>query len=673
PITPAVGVKPATPPKGIEAPKATAIGVAVQLPVSTTSRLTPAAGVVRIPRAEPSVPSDRDTLDDDAVAILATPTGGVPAPMLKPTSLGVSPLARSPKSDHPKATRIGFPAIKLPAMEAPAVIVATPPRDADPPPNASPFMRATPPQPMVAVVPPKPSGPPMPRQPTPFAPLPIVRLPAASDAILDPEKTDLTDIPASDEPRSLGVAIVTAVVPEASEPTRQEPPLSPSEIAAAEQSGPPSRSGGMRASELLAAIGGEDWTMSPDEEAPKVLPAVTVETMDSVRPTEEMGALARPTPDPDIADNWTMTADPSAAGGWSEPSKVDIPPMPPPKGNRLVDVASAAPINAVEWEDKPTGIGEPLVEIDPSLLPTTTMTRAPTPPPIPALGSRPPAIPPPLGPMPPQLQPAMSSFGPTGPVQPIARASSQVPVFDGDPLALYGGPRPPDPMESTSLLTPPKSKRGIIIALVAIGVALAGTAIAVFGFGVGRSKPSTQPIAVTPPPVPAPAPEPAPTPTPAPTAPPAPPAIAACKVDVQSSPDGAEIWLADAQLGITPTTLSLPCGVEAKLSLKHGRATLVRSITPAADTPPLVVRFAVPPTPAATVMMRVTSTPPGATITIAGRVVGVTPTMIHVPASGASLTLSKDGFSSDTEHVAAKPNGTLGFVLKHAPARQRNH
>jgi PEGA domain len=544
---------------------------------------------------------------------------------------------------------------------------------------------------MVAIVPPKPSGPPMPRQPTPFAPLPIVRLPAASDAILDPEATDLTDIPASDEPRSLGVAIVTAVAPEASEPTRQERPLSPSEIAAAEQSGPPSRSGGMRASELLAAIGGEDWTMSPDEDAPKILPAVTVETMDSVRPTEVMGALAKPTPDPDTADNWTMTADPSAAGGWSEPSKVDIPPTQAPKGNRLVDVASAIPINAVEWEDKPTGIGEPLVEIDPSLLPTM---RAPTPPPIPAaampmpMASMPPpmhamGIPPPLAPMPPQLQPPMSSFGPTGPVQPIGiatpppgalRASSQVPAFDADPLALYGGPRPPDPMDSTSLLTPPKRKRGLVIALAAIGVAIAGAAIAVFGFGVGRSKPEPpQPAPIVAAPTP-PIPQPAPTP-PTPTPPiPTPPAISACKVDVNSVPDGAEIWLADAQLGVTPTTLSLPCGVEAKLSLKHAKVTLVRSVTPASDTPPLVVRFAAPAAPAAaSVMMRVTSTPPGATITIAGKVVGVTPTMIHVPTSGASLTLSKDGFTPDTEHIAAKPNATLGFVLKHAPVRQRNH
>ncbi len=436
--------------------------------------------------------------------------------------------------------------------------------------------------------------------------------------------------------------------------------------------------------------------MAPDEEAPKMLPAKTIETMDSQRPTEQMDALAHPkptpskptpipTPDPDVADDWTMTADPSAAGGWSEPAKVDVPPMPPPKGNRLVDVASATPINAVEWEDKPTGIGEPLVEIDPSLLPAM---RAPTPPPIPAAALAPMmpmpglGVPPPLGPMPPQLQPPMSSFGPTGPVQPIGiampppgslRASSQVPAFDADPLALYGGPRPPDPMESTSLLTPPKDRRRLVIVLAAVGIAVAGVAIAVFGFGVGRSKPT--PIVVTPV-----APKPTPTPTPpttgsadqaaAPT-PPVPPAIPACKLDITSVPDGAEIYLADAQIGVTPTTLSLPCGVEAKLSLKHAKVTLVRSVTPASDTPPLVVRFAAPAP--ATVMMRVTSTPPGATITISGKVVGVTPTMIHVPSNGASLTLSKDGFTPDTEHVAAKPNGTLGFVLKHAPVRQRSH
>ncbi len=711
PTTPAAGVpepKPTTPAAGVPEPKPTALGAAV--PVAKPP--TPPVGVrldAKPPTPPVGVAAAND--DDDPAAILPTPSGGVPGPqptaassgggpapqptasssgsVRAETTLGVAPLARPPKSDDgvpTRATRIGFPALKLPAMEAPAVIVAAPPTDAEPPRSNTPFMRATPPQPMAAVAAPRPAGPPMPRQPTPFTPLPIVRLPA-SDVLLDPEKTDLTDIPApSDEPRSLGVAIVTAVAREASEPTRQEPPLvvadiepEPVEQAAA------TRSGGMRASELMAAIG-EDWTMTPDAVAPTMLPTRTVETMDSVRPTVPMDALEKAPADAEPsgpAGDWTMSADPNAADGWTPPAKIEVPPPVAPKGNRVMAVASAEPLNAVEWEDKPTGIGEPLVEIDPTLMPV----RMPTAPPIMIASG--PGIPPPLAPMPPSMTPPLSAL--TGPFQPMSmfppgviptpppgglRASEQMVAFEADPMGMFGGPVPPGPMESTSLLAPAKRRRGPVVGLAAIVLLAGGAAVAVFGFGIGRgggggnaitpSGSAVQPIVAQPgsaelgsamvaPEVPG----------------DAAPVAALCKLDVTSTPLGAEIWLDENQLGVTPASIELPCAVEAKLQFKKAKiATLVRAVMPGTDTS-VSVKLAA--TAVAAVSLRVTSNPPGATITMAGKVLGITPTTIHLPANGASLTLTKDGYSPDTERVTPKPNATHNVVLKHAAIKQRTH
>jgi len=677
PITPPVGVLkpdpevapiPATPVGGVPAPKPTPpTGVAMKPG-------TPASGVPAKPARAPTPPPvvTISAAGDDVAAILTTPSGGVPAPASRAaTTLGVSPLTRPAKDDVPaRATRIGFPALKLPAMEAPAVIVGAPPSDAEPPAPVSPFTRATPPQPMVAVVPAKPAGPPMPRNPTPFAPLPIVRLPAGAE-LLDPEKTDLTDVPvppASDGPRSLGVAIVSAVGPEASEPTRQEPPIDVAAAEAAETIEMPepvaaARSGGMRASQLMAAISGEDWTMTPDAPAPTLLPKPAAAEAKPAADAEPSGP----------AGDWTISADPTADDGWTAPAKVEVPPQPAPKGNRVVAIASAEPLNAVEWEDKPTGIGEPLVEIDPSLI-ASRPPSAPPPPPPPAMGSAPPLVPPPLGPMPPVMAPA-SSFGPTGPVQPLfvppppqgLRASSQVPAY----------PMFRNPMDSTSVM-PARRKRRILIGLVAGAVVLVGGAIAVFAFGGHGDQPTVNPPAhpapVTPAPAPlAVAPQPAVQP-PAGSAVAPMPAVAAidagvaipahCKVDVASTPYGAEIWLDEVQLGITPTTLDLPCGVAAKLEFRKAKLpSVVRDVTPGTDTS-VSVKLAVPA--AAMVSMRVTSNPPGATITMGGKVLGITPTTIHLPANGASLTLTKEGYATDVERVVPRPNGAHNVVLKHS-------
>ena len=55
--------------------------------------------------------------------------------------------------------------------------------------------------------------------------------------------------------------------------------------------------------------------------------------------------------------------------------------------------------------------------------------------------------------------------------------------------------------------------------------------------------------------------------------------------------------------------------------------------------------------------VKVTSSPPGATITIAGKSAGVTPAMIKLPAGeAAALTITKQGFTSDTPKITPKQN-----------------
>ena len=712
-----------------------------------------------------------------------------------------------------------------------------------------------------------------PRQPTPFAPLPIVRRPASE---VHDETTDLSEIstqaPArGDEPRktALGVGVGLVEIVMSEEDPAPSKPKAPTVAANTIEPASAARSGGMRAAEIMAAIQGEDWTMTPDAVMPTMLPARTVETMDSVRPTEQMDAAEPPDDDSDSnasanatvkaegetsgpGGDWTMSADPSADDGWTAPAKVEKPPPKQPRsGNRVVAVASAEPLNAIEWEEKPTGIGVPLVEIDPSLMQAATEAAAPPglpgmpvplAPPHTAQGPMPTPMVPPAYPAPPgaagapmlapgmapmaavvapgmsatmmassmsmppgatapgmapttmplspvvaapdmpalSMQPSPSTTAPgmapiappTAPgmapmqtMSPIAMAdaispattapgmppaapiastqpypmpgasgfvppspstfptpppgSLRAPTATGTPLApraptanpldTYIVPVQPDPMESTSLVAIGKRKRTAVI-VASAGAVLVGAAVAVFVFGTGKSparpaqkpigsaapiatgsngsanapavQPTPSPVPATPttagsasqaaeamvanntsPPTPTPAP-PSPTPTPAP-APPQP-----CSVAVDSAPQGAEVWLDQSQLGVTPATVQLPCGVEAKLIFKKAHlGNLTRAVTPDASTPSVTVRF---PTPIAMMSLTVTSSPPGATITVGGKVVGITPTTIRVPASGAMLNLSKDGFTPDADRVSVKTGSSIHVSLKRI-VRQRAH
>jgi PEGA domain-containing protein len=59
----------------------------------------------------------------------------------------------------------------------------------------------------------------------------------------------------------------------------------------------------------------------------------------------------------------------------------------------------------------------------------------------------------------------------------------------------------------------------------------------------------------------------------------------------------------------------------------------------------------------------VTSTPEGATITVGGKVVGITPTTIKLPAfAPTTITLTKEGFLPDTQKLAPRANNVAHSV-----------
>jgi hypothetical protein len=70
--------------------------------------------------------------------------------------------------------------------------------------------------------------------------------------------------------------------------------------------------------------------------------------------------------------------------------------------------------------------------------------------------------------------------------------------------------------------------------------------------------------------------------------------------------------------------------------------------------------------------IKVTSMPMGATITVGGKVVGITPTTVRVSAVSATrITLTKDGFSPDTETIAPRVNNAAHHVVLKRATKQR--
>jgi hypothetical protein len=114
-------------------------------------------------------------------------------------------------------------------------------------------------------------------------------------------------------------------------------------------------------------------------------------------------------------------------------------------------------------------------------------------------------------------------------------------------------------------------------------------------------------------------------------------------------------------LGTTPARIPLPCS-PVELVFRKGRlAQVTRTVRPTPGGVKLKVTLV-----RQSVLVRVSSTPEGATITLNGKPLGVTPTTVRVPAfESSSLLITKDGYEHATEAVTPKSSGaTIRTRLK---------
>ena len=699
------------PPKKPADEEATAVGVVVNKVRPATDDEPTSFGEVppKPPAAPAAAPAQKmgkltmgwDTVaDPEAAAPTAStaPAASAPAAPSKSGSVPATPEPPKPPpmstlaaSKNHRATSIGFPAMRTPFETQQVGVVPPPPKEGDPSAPIVAKKQGMPQQPRGKT---PTAPPPGPRHPTPAAPLPVVRMPVRNAPVPDEdEKTDLSSIPVA----QLEAKAAAEEIPET--PVPQFDPL-------AQAAQPTGRSGGMRASEIMAAIGGDDWTMTPDAPAPTVLEKTGAPTADASTPA------SGPVPKGPPTGNWTISLDPET--GWSEPEKVAAPvvpvapapaPLAKPKrgtaGNPNAAIASGdKAINVVEWEEKPTGIGEAKIEIDSTLMEpakvmpvdetdsgASVMTQEYQPPPLPM----PPATPA-------QSFTAPSMMAPHGsgmmPPAGMAQASSRFPTPQPGMFEV-GGSAVAAPVAG--------KKRWMLIAgSAAVVVVIAVIAILAAGGGGKKAKPTAgsnappSPIANPVAPAdPAVKPEPAmgsgsagaasagvgsaqivetgsaTPPTETPSEKPAPPPVAAggpCTVAVSSVPTGADILLGKQKLGTTPGSFELPCGTESTLTLKKAKfVATTKSITPSAEkTNKLVVKLG-----KVMFSIKVTSSPAGATITVGGKNAGVTPATVKVPGfEASSITIAKSGFASDTSKVTAKSNGQSHHVtLKKATRR----
>jgi hypothetical protein len=522
-------------------------------------------------------------------------------------------------------------------------------------------------------------------------------MPAGLDLGEPTERTTVPEPPPIGEDQkktSLGVSMISASPLETGGPLDAEEAKPTTQQAAVEAPPPasPGRSGGLRASEIMAAMKGEDWTMTPDASSPTVVPKVSTE------PNEKDLAAAE---EKSVPGDWAISLDPEAPGGWSAPSKVEKLPEPkqtPASGNRNIAVASDKAIEAVEWEEKPTGIGEALVQIDPTLMgPAVDVPLFEDEDPVNIVSTPVVDVSPPK-PIPPALAPI-----------PFVSSTPTPPPWAGPPLPLApmaataATPLPPPPLVGTFPAVPPrpditdgntnffrdsgevasfttqdatdqfegKRKRRALMFVIAAGLAVAAAVTVIMLTGgkhatptqTQRSGSGSSVVALA---VPVDAAVMAPPPALVDAGPPAP---QLCSVDVTSSPSGAEIAIDQTVLGTSPATIQLPCGVESKLIIRKAKyGSVQRSFTATAEATKLAVKIAAP-----VFSLKVTSLPEGATITVGGKMVGITPTTIKVLASSPTMiTLTKDGYSPDTQKIAPRQNNVTHYVaLKHVTKKLR--
>lgn len=439
-----------------------------------------------------------------------------------------------------------------------------------------------------------------------------------------------------------------------------------------------------------------DWTMTPGASGPTIAPRV---------------AEARPQPkkrDPQPTGDWTISLDSDAPDGWSEPSKVDkiVPPLSGPPHSV---VSSKTPIAAAPQPKSDPMIAEPKVQVDPTLIePLTPLPieeleadhgfpvapQAMSSSSLPSAGpiSQPMAA----APLAPMFPPpgAMFTPAPGSIASPSIGYGAQMAAMgltpqrlvtdggtgffreSGDILHLTG--------DSTSVLEVPRRRKRIlvIIASAALAVVIGIVLLVVLASKPDDAGTGSNPVGSDPPKVDPPVGSGAAVATAVDAAvevaPPAdaavavaPPVVVECSVDVTSAPAGAEILRDKTELlGTTPAKLALPCDVAVKLTIKKARyASSTRQVVPKQKGTKVRVALA-----KNTFSVKVSSQPPGATVMVNGKSLGVTPTNVKLPAFEMStLIITKDGYSPETQKITPKQNHmAVQAQLKKKPAIKRN-
>lgn len=124
-----------------------------------------------------------------------------------------------------------------------------------------------------------------------------------------------------------------------------------------------------------------------------------------------------------------------------------------------------------------------------------------------------------------------------------------------------------------------------------------------------------------------------------------------CTLEVKTTPAGTMVKLDGDTIGPSPLTISGPC-TRRRIDLVHPRYKAEqRWVTLAADQPGTLDVTLVRPTHT----LMVTSNPPGATVYIAGRRAGTTPTKVPLMGfSGLEVKVEKRGFETVTKRIYSK-------------------
>ncbi|HEY4055272.1 MAG TPA: PEGA domain-containing protein [Kofleriaceae bacterium] len=529
------------------------------------------------------------------------------------------------------------------------------------------------------------------------APLPIAPPPPV---IEEPsEKTDISGAPAapSEDSRKIGRSTSIGVAISASGgfqlPALPEETRDTQEISAVTEIPEPDAPPAKPSITPVVEEASGDWTMTPSDDGPTFEPRV------------------KDVPKGPPTGDWSIALDPSQPDGWSEPSKIEKrPPGELPPGPPVSAVAGERPLDSTD-RGGPRAVDEgPKIQIDPTLIePLAPM------PPIDSTGSvpsiqddgRPSSVmalpPPPIVPMGamaaglaqqelgvaetvPQLQalnPAVmpNAYAPAAPIRGditdantgFFRDTGGVPSLDHR-----------DSYTAGAMAVQSKKQRNTIIAVAAAALLLI-VIIALLATGKKKAKPVEQtvtppqkvetkaPVATPPPPTheavtpPTETPVDAGTqvataPTTTPTETPPPPTD--CIVAVNTVPSGAEISIGDKVLQNTPAKLTLPCGEQTSLTLKKAKYQLytTKPFKPSAEKQKSF-KIALART---TFSVKVASTPPGASVYLGTKSLGITPAVIKVPQFDTStLKITKDGYQAETQTVAPKNNNlSITVALK---------